>query len=85
MKSPIDISYLADTVVLLRFFELNGSVKKAISVLKHRQSGHEETIRELKMDPTGMHIGKALTSFHGVLTGTPVYTGGEQGLLKEME
>lgn len=75
MHSPIDVSYLTDTVVLLRYFEFHGAVKKAISVIKKRSGAHEETIREFKLTPNGIYVGEPLSSFQGVLTGVPVYTG----------
>jgi circadian clock protein KaiC len=85
MQAPIDVSYLADTVVLTRFFEANGSVRKAVSVMKHRKGGHEQTIRELRIGEDGLRIGEALTNFQGVLTGTPVFLGNENSLLKDRE
>ncbi|HLW24617.1 MAG TPA: ATPase domain-containing protein [Steroidobacteraceae bacterium] len=72
MSSPIDASYLADSVVLLRFFEHGGAVKKAISVLKRRTGGHEDTIRELTFDGKGVHLGEPLLNLRRVLTGVPV-------------
>jgi len=75
MQTPVDASYLADTVVLLRFFEAGGRVKKAISVVKKRSGSHEDTIREMRLDSGGIHVGAALTNFRGVLTGTPVFEG----------
>ena len=75
MQTPVDASYLADTVVLLRFFEAGGRVKKAISVVKKRSGAHEDTIREMRIDAGGIHVGDALTNFRGVLTGTPVFEG----------
>ena len=75
MTSPVDTSYLADTIVLMRFFEVEGRVRKAISVVKKRSGPHEDTIRELAIGSKGLVIGKALTDFHGVLTGVPVYAG----------
>ena len=72
MQSPIDTSYLADSVVLLRYFEYAGKVKKAISVLKKRSGAHEESIRELRFDEKGIHLSEPLTSFRGILTGVPV-------------
>lgn len=71
MTSPIDISYLSDTVLLLRYFEDAGRVRKAISVLKKRSGAHEDTIRELSLDHHGVHIGDALSNMRGVLTGVP--------------
>jgi circadian clock protein KaiC len=75
MISPVDASYLADSVVLLRYFEHSGAVKKAISVLKKRTGGHEGTIRELTFDRTGIHLGEPLMMLRGVLTGVPVEVG----------
>lgn len=74
MLAPVDVSYLADTVCLLRFFEAEGEVKQAISVLKNRSGNHERTIREFKMNGT-IRVGKPLAEFNGVLSGVPVYTG----------
>lgn len=75
MVTPVDASYLADTVMILRYFETQGSVHQAVSVLKKRSGFHERTLRELTIDSTGVHVGTPLSSFHGVLTGVPVYTG----------
>src|SRR5678815_6077611 len=72
MESPVDVSYLADTVFMLRFFEDHGRVRKALSVLKRRVGAHEDTIRELKVTNTGVQIGEPLTHFHGILTGVPI-------------
>lgn len=72
MQSPVDASYLADSVVLLRFFEHAGRVKKAISILKKRTGAHEETIRELKFDDRGIHLSEPLLQLRGVLTGVPI-------------
>jgi circadian clock protein KaiC len=83
MQSPIDTTYLADNVILLRFFEAAGNVRRAISVVKKRNGPHERTIRELDMDGSGIHIGKPLTEFHGILTGVPSYTGANSPLLKK--
>jgi circadian clock protein KaiC len=77
--SPIDASYLADAIVLLRMFEHGGRVKKAISVLKKRSGAHEATIRELWFDASGVHVGEPLSKFRGILTGVPVELGGSQG------
>lgn len=71
MSSPVDTSYLADAVVLTRFFEHAGRVKKAISVLKKRSGAHEETIRELHFGPEGISLSEPLEQFHGVLLGVP--------------
>jgi circadian clock protein KaiC len=71
LNSPIDVTYLADTVLLLRYFEAGGAIRRALSVLKKRHGGHEATIRELWLDANGIHIGEPLSNFHGVLTGVP--------------
>jgi circadian clock protein KaiC len=71
----IDISYLSDTIVLLRFFEAQGEVRKAISVVKSRTNDHERTIRELKIGPVGIHLGQVLSGFRGVLSGQIDYAG----------
>jgi circadian clock protein KaiC len=71
MQSPVDTSYLADSVVLLRFFEHAGEVKKAVSVVKKRSGKHEESIRELRFDREGIHLSEPLKQFSGILTGTP--------------
>ncbi len=72
MQSPVDTSYLADSVVLLRYFEYAGKVKKAISVVKKRSGAHEESIRELRFDGRGIHLSEPLTQFRGILTGVPM-------------
>ena len=72
MESPIDASYLADSVVLLRYFEYNGAVKKAISVMKKRTGGHEDSIRQIWFDNHGIHLSEPLLQLRGVLTGVPV-------------
>jgi circadian clock protein KaiC len=72
MESPVDTSYLADSVVLFRYFEHNGTVRKAISVLKKRSGAHEENIRELEFGPKGISVSEPLTNFHGILTGVPI-------------
>ena len=78
----LNISYIADTVLLLRFFEAEGRIRKAISVIKSRSGAHEETIRELRIGRHGIQIGDPLVEFRGVLTGTPSYEGGS-ALLEE--
>lgn len=77
MGAPVDISYLADTVMLTRFFEARGAMKKAISVIKKRTGAHENTIRELTMSESGIDIGEPLVSFEGVMTGVPRVLGGQ--------
>ncbi len=71
MASPVDVSYLADTVILLRYFEAFGQVRKAIAVVKKRSGAHEDTIRELRMDSQGLQIGEPLREFRGILSGVP--------------
>ena len=83
METPIDVSCLADTVILLRFFEATGQVRKAISVVKKRSGTHETTIRELRIGPNTLRVGGALTEFQGVLTGVPQYIGTAAPLLKD--
>ena len=73
IETPVDISYLADAVVLLRHFESAGKLRKALSVLKKRGSAHEATIRELFIGPVGVRVGPALEEFQGVLSGTPAF------------
>jgi circadian clock protein KaiC len=80
MPVPIDLSYLADAIVLLRFFEAQGTVRRAISIMKKRTGVHEHTIRELTLGPDRIHIGAALTEFQGILTGVPQYTGANESL-----
>lgn len=75
MGAPVDISYLADTVILTRFFEALGSIRKAISVIKKRSGPHEGAVRELKMSAEGIVVGPSLVNFQGVLTGVPKYIG----------
>jgi circadian clock protein KaiC len=72
MQSPMDVTYLADTVLMFRFFEAEGAVHKALSVVKKRTGQHENTIRELFIDAAGIRVGPALDQFRGVLTGVPV-------------
>jgi circadian clock protein KaiC len=72
MKAPVDVSYLADSVVLTRFFELDGQMKKAISVIKKRSGRHEDTIRELQVSVGGIKVGAPLHNLRGILTGVPV-------------
>jgi circadian clock protein KaiC len=75
MHAPVDASYLADTVIMMRMFEHEGRVKKAISVLKKRSGSHEETIRQIWFDGAGVHLGAPLTRLRGVLAGVPVEDG----------
>lgn len=75
MKSPVDVTYLADTVILLRYFEALGRVRRAISVVKKRTGSHEDTIREFKISGTGITLGEPLTGFQGILRGVPDLVG----------
>jgi circadian clock protein KaiC len=85
MQTPVDLTYLADTVVLLRFFEADGAVRKAISVMKKRSDNHETTIREFRVDSQGVRIGEPLRQFNGVLTGVPTFVGDVADMLKTRE
>jgi circadian clock protein KaiC len=82
MFTPVDASYLADAVVMLRYFEAHGQVRQAISVMKKRGGQHERTIREFGLEPGGIRVGEPLREFRGVLTGVPIY---ESGALREKE
>lgn len=82
MKSPVDVTYLADSVILLRYFEALGKVRRAVSVIKKRTGRHEETIREFRITSTGLTLGEPLTGFQGVLRGVPTFFGEKQPLLQ---
>lgn len=84
MKGPLDVSYLADTVILTRYFEADGRVRKAISAVKKRSGSHEDTIRELTLGPGGVRVGEPLRHFRGVMTGTPHFEGDGQELSGEL-
>jgi circadian clock protein KaiC len=75
MQTPVDVTYLADSVILLRYFEAMGEVRRAISVIKKRTGAHETTIREFKISGAGITMGEPLRDFHGVLRGVPSYRG----------
>jgi circadian clock protein KaiC len=75
MQSPFDITYLADTVILLRYFEAAGHVRRAMSVIKKRTGSHESAIREFTISNDGIAVGQPLEDFHGVLRGIPNYAG----------
>ena len=81
MKTPVDVTYLADTVILLRYFEALGRVRRAISVVKKRTGIHEDTIREFMIDRKGITLGEPLTAFQGVLRGVPSLISEDAGLL----
>jgi circadian clock protein KaiC len=76
MKTPVDVTYLADSVILLRYFEALGRVLRAISIIKKRTGAHENTIREYQIGATGINLGEPLEDFQGVLKGVPTYVGG---------
>lgn len=85
MKSPVDVTYLADTVILLRYFEAVGKVRRAISVIKKRTGKHEETIREFRVTNSGLTVGEPLSGFQGVLRGVPNFVNEKQSLLPTSE
>jgi len=81
-EAPVDLSYLSDMVINLRFFEAGGEVKQSIAVIKKRSGHHEKTIREFKLEPKkGIRVGEPLKQFQGVLTGIPVFHGGTEKML----
>ena len=79
MGTPVDISYLADSVIITRYFEALGNIRKAISIIKKRSGPHEGTVRELSMSTGGVQVGPPLERFQGVLTGVPAYLGASKG------
>lgn len=79
MQSNVDLTYLADTVVTLRYFEADGEVKQALAVIKKRSGRHERTIREMKIGKGGIEVGPPLTALHGILTGTPSFLKNKSG------
>jgi circadian clock protein KaiC len=83
MKSPVDVTYLADTVILLRYFEALGRVRRAISVVKKRTGWHEDTIREFRIDNRGITLGEPLVEFQGVLRGVPTLRSDSTKLLED--
>ena len=83
METPLDISYLSDAVLMLRYFEYDGTVRRALSVVKKRSGQHEHTIREFRLTHRGVRLGPPLKGFTGVFSGTPVYTGDKAPLLPE--
>lgn len=83
MDTPLDISYLSDAVVMLRYFEHAGSVRRALSVVKKRSGNHEHTIREFQLTAEGIQVGPPLTHFEGVFSGTPRYVGDTKPLLPD--
>jgi circadian clock protein KaiC len=83
MRQPIDVTYLADSVIVLRYFEAFGRVRRAISVIKKRTGPHEDTIREFKIGPEGLSLGEPLKEFQGVLRGVPSYIGQPAPLMEQ--
>ena len=81
LRSDIDVSYLADTVMMLRFFEVGGVVRKSVAVIKTRTSDHERTVREFTINKNGVSIGDPIRSFSGILSGTPVLTSSNETLM----
>jgi circadian clock protein KaiC len=81
MKAPVDVTYLADSVILLRYFEALGNVRRAMSIIKKRTGAHEPTIREYRIGDGGLTIGAPLVGFQGVLNGVPIYVGENNPLL----
>lgn len=85
MHSPADLTYLADTVVLMRYFEFQGAIKKSISVVKKRSGGHENSIREFSIQDDRLVVGNPLRDFQGILRGIPNFLGGSEVILKGSE
>jgi circadian clock protein KaiC len=83
MQTPIDLSYLSDSVIMLRYFEAAGRVRRALSVVKKRSGTHENAIREFQLTANGVKVGPPLTEFSGILTGTPRYLGDQKPLMPE--
>jgi circadian clock protein KaiC len=83
LTSPVDLSYLADTVILLRYFEAFGQVRQAIATVKRRFGAHERSVREMRIGPVGIRVGRELKEFHGILTGRLEYTGQSGPLLDD--
>jgi circadian clock protein KaiC len=82
LESPVDLSYLTDTVILLRYFEAFGEIRKAISLVKRRSGAHENTVRELRVGDGGLRVGKEIKEFQGVLSGRLQYSGAAEPLLR---
>jgi circadian clock protein KaiC len=83
MMASVDVTYLADTVILLRYFEAVGQVRRAVSVLKKRTGPHENTIREFSIDQNGLKMGPPIDKFQGVLRGVPRYVGAHSPLMDQ--
>jgi circadian clock protein KaiC len=83
MAPPVDVSYLSDAVLLLRWFEARSEIRRAISVVKKRSGYHERTIREFRLGSDGIRVGDQLEHLHGILTGVPTHRGGTAGLFDD--
>lgn len=83
MDTPLDISYLSDAVIMLRYFEYDGQVRRALSVVKKRSGHHEHAIREFRLSGDGVKVGPPLKGFRGIFSGTPIYTGDKAPLLDD--
>jgi circadian clock protein KaiC len=81
----LNVSYMADAVILFRFFEARGRLRKAVSILKNRGGAHEDTIRELRIDAGGVRVGAPLSDFKGIMTGTPEYVGADAPLMEDRD
>ena len=81
METPVDLSYLSDAVLMLRYFEADGEVRRALSVVKKRSGNHEHTIREYALGSEGIRLGPPMREFSGIFSGTPRYTGKRSPLL----
>lgn len=82
MNTQIDLTYLSDSVVLLRYFEAQGRIRRAVSIIKKRTGSHEDTIRQFTISSQGVDVGPALTDFSGVLTGVPTFHGNKNVLME---
>jgi circadian clock protein KaiC len=82
LNAPVDVTYLADTIILLRYFEALGRVRRAVSIIKKRTGRHEETIREFRITERGLSLGGPLDEFQGILRGVPTFVGSSKPLLQ---
>jgi len=85
METPVDLSYLSDAVIMLRYFEANGRVRRAMSVVKKRSGAHEDAIREFQLSSEGLKVGPPLTQFSGILSGTPTFVGDPRPLMPDKD
>jgi circadian clock protein KaiC len=85
METPVDLSYLSDAVIMLRYFEANGRVRRALSVVKKRSGVHEDAIREFQLTSEGLKVGPPLSQFSGVLSGTPTFVGDPRPLMSDRD